>query len=56
MMLRYGLNQPLAAAALEKAVEKVLEFGYRTGDIFSEGMTLVGCQAMGQAILKVLES
>jgi hypothetical protein len=25
MMLKYGLNQPLAAAALEKAVEKVLE-------------------------------
>ncbi|MFM7716499.1 MAG: 3-isopropylmalate dehydrogenase [Microcystis sp.] len=56
MMLKYGLNQPLAAASLEKAVEKVLEFGYRTGDIFSEGMTLVGCQAMGQVILKVLES
>ncbi|MDY7050192.1 MAG: 3-isopropylmalate dehydrogenase [Microcystis panniformis WG22] len=56
MMLKYALNQPLAAAALEKAVEKVLEFGYRTGDIFSEGMTLVGCKAMGQAILKVLES
>ncbi|ARI79376.1 3-isopropylmalate dehydrogenase [Microcystis aeruginosa] len=56
MMLKYALNQPLAAAALEKAVEKVLEFGYRTGDIFSEGMTLVGCQAMGQVILKVLES
>ena len=56
MMLKYGLNQPLAAASLEKAVEKVLALGYRTGDIFSEGMTLVGCQAMGQAILKVLES
>ena len=56
MMLKYGLNQPLAAASLEKAVEKVLDLGYRTGDIFSEGMTLVGCQAMGQAILKVVES
>jgi 3-isopropylmalate dehydrogenase len=56
MMLKYGLNQPLAAVSLEKAVEKVLDLGYRTGDIFSEGMTLVGCQAMGQAILKVLES
>ncbi|TRU09771.1 MAG: 3-isopropylmalate dehydrogenase [Microcystis sp. Msp_OC_L_20101000_S702] len=56
MMLKYGLNQPLAAVSLEKAVEKVLDLGYRTGDIFSEGMTLVGCQAMGQSILKVLES
>jgi len=32
-MLKYGLNQPLAAAALEKAIEKVLDIGYRTGDI-----------------------
>ena len=49
-------NNRAAAASLETAVEKVLDLGYRTGDIFSEGMTLVGCQAMGQAILKVLES
>jgi 3-isopropylmalate dehydrogenase len=56
MMLKYGLNQPLAAESIEKAIEQVLDNGYRTGDIFSEGMTLVGCQGMGEAILKVLES
>jgi 3-isopropylmalate dehydrogenase len=54
MMLRYGLNQPTAASRLEQAVLTVLDGGYRTGDIFSEGMTLVGCQAMGQALLAAL--
>jgi 3-isopropylmalate dehydrogenase len=56
MMLRYALNQPEAAANLEQAVFQVLEQGYRTGDIMAPGMTLVGCQAMGQALLKVVES
>jgi 3-isopropylmalate dehydrogenase len=56
MMLRYALNQPLAAELIEKAILNVLDLGYRTGDILSEGMTPVGCQGMGEAILKVLES
>jgi 3-isopropylmalate dehydrogenase len=56
MMLRYALNQPEAADNLEQAVFQVLEQGYRTGDIMQPGMTLVGCQAMGQALLKVVES
>ncbi|MBF2088269.1 MAG: 3-isopropylmalate dehydrogenase [Synechococcales cyanobacterium K44_A2020_017] len=54
MMLRYGLNQPLAADRLEQAVMTVLDQGYRTGDIMSDGMTLVGCEAMGEALLKAL--
>ncbi len=54
MMLRYGLNQPEAASKIELAVIKVLDQGYRTGDIMAEGMTLVGCQAMGQALLEAL--
>lgn len=54
MMLRYGLNEPEAAQRLEDAVQTVLNQGYRTGDILSEGMTLVGCQAMGDALLKAL--
>jgi 3-isopropylmalate dehydrogenase len=53
-MLRYGLDQPPAADSLEKAVLAVLDQGYRTGDIMSEGMTLVGCQQMGEILLKVL--
>jgi 3-isopropylmalate dehydrogenase len=54
MMLRYGLNQDQAATAIEKAVFQVLDAGIRTGDIMSEGMTLVGCQAMGEALLSYL--
>jgi 3-isopropylmalate dehydrogenase len=56
MMLRYGLNEPEAATYIEQAVMKVLDQGYRTGDIMSEGMTLVGCQAMGEAIATALEA
>jgi 3-isopropylmalate dehydrogenase len=54
MMLRYGLNQPVAADRIEQAVLNVLDQGYRTGDILSDGMTLVGCQAMGDILLQAL--
>lgn len=54
MMLRYGLNQPEAADRIETAVLSVLDQGYRTGDIMAEGMTPVGCKAMGEALLKTL--
>ncbi|MEO0457187.1 MAG: 3-isopropylmalate dehydrogenase [Cyanobacteria bacterium P01_A01_bin.114] len=54
MMLRYGLDQPEAADKIEQTVLKVLDQGYRTGDIMSEGMKSVGCQGMGEAILKYL--
>ncbi|MBW4579257.1 MAG: 3-isopropylmalate dehydrogenase [Tildeniella nuda ZEHNDER 1965/U140] len=54
MMLRYGLKQPTAADRLEQAVLTVLDNGYRTGDIMSEGMTLLGCQAMGEALIQAL--
>ncbi len=54
MMLRYDLNQSAAADAIEAAVITVLDQGYRTGDIVSEGMTIVGCKAMGEALLKAL--
>ncbi len=55
MMLRYGLNQPTAADRIEQAVLQVLENGDRTGDIMSTGMNLLGCQAMGNALIQVLE-
>lgn len=54
MMLRYGLDQPEAATAIEQAVLTVLDQGYRTGDIMSEGMQAVGCKAMGAALLEAL--
>ena len=54
MMLRYGLNEPEAAQDIENAVNKVLDKGYRTGDIMSEGMKQVGCKEMGEVLLKIL--
>ncbi|PZV15359.1 MAG: 3-isopropylmalate dehydrogenase [Leptolyngbya sp.] len=54
MMLRYGLDQPIAADRVEQAVMKVLDQGDRTGDIMSKGMTLLGCKAMGAALVSAL--
>ena len=54
MMLRIGLKQEAAAFSLEKAVDAVLAQGLRTGDLMAEGCTAVGCQAMGDALLKAL--
>lgn len=55
MMLRYGLDRPQAATQIEQAVLQVLDAGYRTGDIMSEGMKLVGCRGMGDALIEVLK-
>ena len=54
MMLRIGLKQEAAATSLEKAVDTVLAQGLRTGDLMAKGCTAVGCQAMGEALLKAL--
>jgi 3-isopropylmalate dehydrogenase len=56
MMLRYALNQPAAADYIENGVLQVLQSGYRTGDIMSEGMNFVGCRAMGEALMQTLEN
>ncbi len=50
MMLRYSLNLPEEAEAVEKAVDNVLEAGYRTYDIVAEGTTKVGSSEMGDRI------
>ncbi|MTJ06541.1 3-isopropylmalate dehydrogenase [Anabaena sp. UHCC 0204] len=55
MMLRYALNQPEAADLIENGVLQVLQQGDRTSDIMSPGMKLVGCQAMGDALMQILE-
>ncbi|MEC4812242.1 MAG: 3-isopropylmalate dehydrogenase [Scytonema sp. PMC 1069.18] len=54
MMLRYGLNQSAAADYIEQGVLQVLQRGDRTGDIMSPGMNLLGCRAMGEALIKTL--
>lgn len=51
MMLRYTFNLSAEADCVESAVKAVLNKGYRTGDIMSEGMKLVGTKEMGKLIL-----
>ena len=55
MMLRYSLNLENEAKIIEKAVLKVLEAGYRTADIMSEGMKLVGTNEMTELVLANLK-
>jgi 3-isopropylmalate dehydrogenase len=54
MMLRFSLNQEAAAQRIEAAVQKVLEQGLRTPDIYSEGTTKVSTREMGDAVVKAL--
>jgi 3-isopropylmalate dehydrogenase len=55
MCLRYSFGRVEDAALLEKAVERVLAEGYRTGDIMQPGMNKVGTREMTDAILKALD-
>ena len=50
LLLRHSLGLEAEAAAIERAVSQVLDEGYRTGDIFSEGCTRVGCTQMGDLV------
>ena len=55
MMLRYSFDMPKEADCIETAVSKVLDDGFRTGDIMSSGnsaLTKVGCREMGKLILE----
>lgn len=50
MMLRYSFDLDREADAIEAAVKQVLQDGYRTGDIMSEGCTKVRCTQMGDLL------
>jgi len=50
MMLRYSFGLEEEARAVENAVTKVLDKGFRTPDIASEGTTVVGTIEMGNLI------
>jgi len=54
MMLELTCKLPEAARDIENAVEKVLEEGYRTADIWSVGTKRVNTQEMTEAIIKHL--
>ena len=54
MMLEFSFDQSKAAQAVERAVAKTLEDGYRTADIYSEGTTKVSCSKMGSLVTERL--
>lgn len=54
MLVRYSLNDEQRAVQIERAVQKVLEQGYRTADIYEDGTTLVSCDEMGDKVVQVL--
>lgn len=53
MMLRYSLEQPQAADAIENAVNEALKT-HRTPDIYTEGTTKVTCKEMGDLVCSLL--
>ena len=54
MMLRYTFNQEESALRIEAAVKKAIAQGYRTADIYVDGMSKVGTAEMGDAVVAAL--
>lgn len=54
MMLRFSLGQEASAQRIEAAVQRVLQQGLRTPDIYSPGTTKVGTAEMGDAVVNAL--
>ena len=54
MLFRYSLDLREADELIQKAVEDTITT-YRTGDIMAEGKSSVGCQRMGEEVIKSLE-
>lgn len=54
MMLRYSFGLEKEAQAIETAVKETLAQGYRTGDIATEGETIISGSAMCEKILENL--
>jgi len=55
MMLRYSFDMAEDADLVEKAVEKALDSGKRTGDIMVEGSTLTNTDGMMNEVLSALD-
>ena len=55
MMLRFTFDLDKEADAMEAAVQQVLKDGFRTGDIYSSGCTLVGTVQMGDLIAERIQ-
>jgi 3-isopropylmalate dehydrogenase len=55
LMLRHSLKQPQAADRMERALEGVLNRGYRTLDIQEADCRLIGCKEMGRLVREEIE-
>ncbi|HEX7480323.1 MAG TPA: 3-isopropylmalate dehydrogenase [Polyangiales bacterium] len=55
MLLEHTAKRSDLAAAVNAAVEDVLDAGVRTGDIAKRGETVVGTREMGEAVLKAVQ-
>jgi len=56
MMFTHAAKRPDIGEAIDNAVAKALEKGLRTADIArGEGVKVVGCKEMGEAVLAELE-
>ncbi len=56
MMFKYTFNDLKKFTIIEEAVKQVLKDNFRTHDIASEGMEVLGCEAMGDAIVERLKA
>jgi 3-isopropylmalate dehydrogenase len=54
MMLSFAFKLEKEAELIEQAIIKTLDLGYRTKDIHSPGMRIVGTTEMGDAIVRSL--
>ena len=55
MMFRHSLANEAAAVLIEKAVEKVLAAGYRTGDMMQDGLSRCSTSEMAEKVLAELQ-
>ena len=55
MMFKYTFNDEKKFIAIEKAVRKTLQEGFRTQDIYAAGSRLIGCDEMGDVVVERLE-
>ncbi|MGL5656408.1 MAG: 3-isopropylmalate dehydrogenase [Fusobacteriaceae bacterium] len=54
MMLKYSFNLTKESEAIEQAVNSAIDNGFRTSDIWKNGLTKVTCSEMGDIIAKLI--
>ena len=56
MMLRYSFDLAAEADCIERAVDEVLEQGFRTADLIGDGeQKALGCREMTEKVLAAID-